>query len=1613
MFKNYNIYRNEMFQQLVEEASSISKQLSTDIQVMNTYYLYNAEERILRRRRELMADYPKSKEALYQHAIIQFFYDRMDERHKAIFDHFVNMLEDRIVLNRLGNVRSYKTTDYYIEIEGIYRFALSCVYMNRLNLDVVSHLKGKSYFTDDLGYDFIEPGYYAACINMDDEVLDALSSMIYDNEGLIHFSNNIIKGMLLSDCERAHDMIMDVLASAARSEGLRQSIVEAIDFAKLDVYTRFLSYIHENNLIRFSSVKRAFMCYTGIEGMVEEKKAKILEEGIYHCLVNHQQVTYLQSESALDLYIGLYAMATERLENALNYIGRMILEVEDYKKAVMILFIRRCDRKIRFEYIENLLETITNEQLMGSLLTEIGGQIVFDSNEQKITYIQLLSKRLDSMKKNVGSYGILDEASKQTIHLNQTVNHMITLCDDIQDGYEYAYKHLNRISYIHKIHNINHPFVRHEVIKLIGSNTENHRRVAYDTIIKEGIELTHEEYKELAIFLKSKRSDTRKYVTTLFQKADPAIVIDCAADLIEDKNYQKRSGGLSILVENKERLIHHHQYERIRQLVDTHEFEVELKEEVSILKGDSFQTKEAQRLYDEDYEPQMHNITYDKRLIKQYLNPDEKKMVAFIKEVVSIYHTVLGREVELKRYNGSIEVETFGYGYFNSIRLNRPYGSREDISYQDYVFYEECIRLDALVESKDIELFQFYIGLMHNHIMGTSYYVERSRQTFEELTAHGYYPKLKTLRKYLKSLDEQKGPHYLESCLNVLDLLAYYKKERGTMTKVDYSYFFLNAYAYMTVLDEKARNSQNMGTAFDTRLLYMTLNEVNIKERGELVVQLMLHRERLNRDSSITFDYQYLFKFVELGYLPEDCIYKEFFDFKEFGGYSKTTNSRSIIQYVNHRARRNQATQLEQDTYNRSIDAMLEVELDRTEKDTLYSGSIHAANSFYGIEVFLKAIYKMGKMPFLRGYSWVKGGKKNIFSHIIYYCEPLESDTQEAFNEMVKGYKISDRKLLEAGMYNLKFIDYVTNYLGMEGLKKAAYYFKAHMKENFDEEDQVMIRRYTDLDFDDLHRGQMDIKWFMESYKELGEKNFTLLYECSKYITTGGNHKRAQYFADAVLGRLKEADVLEKIKDKRNQEMVLAYGLLPLGTHKMKDALKRYKTLQQFIKESKQFGAQRKASELTKATIAIQNLARTCGYVDVNRFIWAMEIEMATENSHYYTPETIDDIQVWLDVSQPENPHIAVEKNGNRLKSIPAKYNKTEYVKELKVVKKELKEQFSRTKKSFETAMIDEVLFDYEEILSLKEHPVIRHIIDKLLWSCGDFCGLLSEENQLVTFDGEVELSKTDTLRIVHPTRLLANNIWADWQNYIMEHEIVQPFKQVFREVYVMTAEEKVNDGYTNRFAGYQIEPKQTYGLLKSRDWVVNDYDGFEKINHSHDLRIDLYCYADWYTPSSIESPTLEKVEFIDNKTGKTKDMSQLAEVIFSEVMRDLDLVVSVAYIGGVDVAMNHSTIEMRQRILKYNLGLFKVENYSMEAYHIIVQGTYGKYSVHLGSGIIHMEGKGMLPVFPVHSQQRGHIFLPFVDDDPKTAEIMSKVLMLAKDNQIKDPSILKFIRQS
>ena len=67
--------------------------------------------------------------------------------------------------------------------------------------------------------------------------------------------------------------------------------------------------------------------------------------------------------------------------------------------------------------------------------------------------------------------------------------------------------------------------------------------------------------------------------------------------------------------------------------------------------------------------------------------------------------------------------------------------------------------------------------------------------------------------------------------------------------------------------------------------------------------------------------------------------------------------------------------------------------------------------------------------------------------------------------------------------------------------------------------------------------------------------------------------------------------------------------------------------------------------------------------------------------------------------------------------------------------------------------------------------------------------------------------------------------------------------------------------------------------------------------------------------------------------------------------------------------------------------------------------GTDGR--LHLGTAVIHVIPAGYLCIVPAGKASQKSVALPFVDDDQRTSEVLSKLLLLSADDKIKDPTIL------
>lgn len=683
------------------------------------------------------------------------------------------------------------------------------------------------------------------------------------------------------------------------------------------------------------------------------------------------------------------------------------------------------------------------------------------------------------------------------------------------------------------------------------------------------------------------------------------------------------------------------------------------------------------------------------------------------------------------------------------------------------------------------------------------------------------------------------------------------------------------------------------------------------------------------------------------------------------------------------------------------IEAALNEEFNRGSLQTPYSYLLVHLGRFYGIETFFKALSA------LRGLTWVRsfyGNSKNeVLSYILKNCIKTENDTYESFLSLIKEYQITNEELMRATLFNPEFVDFVAKYLNIPHLKLAIFWFIAHLNESLygDRQDRRIeqIKEFSDISYLDFKDGAFDYQWYQEMIEKVPRKVLNQIYKDAKYITVGGLHKRAQRFFDAMNGQITKEECLEKINQTRNKDYCLIYSLVPIENKD--DLYERYSILSEFVRQSKQFGAQRQLSERRTVDIALENLARAAQYASTELFIFEMEAQTPSDIFNEYR---IDDIIIAPYVDDVKYKiGYKIEKNGKQLSSIPTKYSKDEIVIKLREQVKLLNHKLRRIITSFEAAMNNHICFTADQLSKMCREKLILILLSKLVFLTG---------NTLCIFDGELknidgQPISEKTVFIAHAVELKKKGLLKDAIKYIAKKNIRQPFKQVLREIYSKTELELTQDEVL-RFKGFEVDIKKCVGALKGKGWSISEDIGLRKVYYHTDSIAAIFRECDFMYSIDLTNINreLHGIFFLKRKDGEVIPIKNVDDITYSETLRDVDLMISISSKVIYDFELAMSTIEVRHEVLKSIIGLLDLQNVSFLKDNIKIEGAYGIYTINIRTGLVFKEGKGNLSLATVYSIDKP-ILLDFIDEDPLTADIISKAVILAKDNTIKDPAIL------
>jgi len=404
--------------------------------------------------------------------------------------------------------------------------------------------------------------------------------------------------------------------------------------------------------------------------------------------------------------------------------------------------------------------------------------------------------------------------------------------------------------------------------------------------------------------------------------------------------------------------------------------------------------------------------------------------------------------------------------------------------------------------------------------------------------------------------------------------------------------------------------------------------------------------------------------------------------------------------------------------------------------------------------------------------------------------------------------------------------------------------------------------------------------------------------------------------------------------------------------------------------------------------------------------------------------------------------------DGKTQKSVPAFVKKTQAarLKSIKTQVKNISQNLTAQRNRLDRCYIQDRTWTYSDFKKYYlEHGLMSFLAKRLVWifEKGEEKATAFWRDGWKTTNGVAInwINNETTVKLWHPVFSDIPEIQA-WRDFMQKYEIVQPMKQAFREVYLLTDAEINTKTYSNRMAAHILKQHQFNQLAKLRGWSYTLIGGWDGGYDEHctieipafDLQAEYWITHlpndEHYTDSGIYIYVgTDQVRFYNQQRNNPLSMIDIPKIIFSEIMRDVDMFVGVSSVGN-DPQWNDNggmpqhrdywasysfgdlteVAKTRKSILERLLPKLKIAKVAeLDGKFLKVKGTYTTYKIHIGSTNILMEPNDQyLCIVPSGKKDKNteSIFLPF-EGDRGFSILLSKAFMLADDTKITDSTII------
>ncbi len=1253
-------------------------------------------------------------------------------------------------------------------------------------------------------------------------VIEALRNIMFgENQGAL-LTRTMIRGIVQSHSEECYDMLGRLLIAAQLQEGLRQHIMESLDEGTVEASIYLLRIVLEHKLDRFSSVIRALDTWTGL-GFSDQKPAvirKCLELALRTLTDEAYREEAAGSRDSLEFYFSLWAAATYAVEDAVEGAAKVLNHGERYQKLAALYFLAQIN-------VSHLQHLVAGEQLTRAAddLEQVAWILksYYSTHQVIYNYDSGDSKRKIDLSDSPIS-AELNVRREQFMALMHALSQLkgpsqgfegnsfpwsvsLTADDLLRCMMTLAAYDLDAVMIDHLIDcgsrmdiHIRHGFLvnligsaaegkpREYLLSALGDKSPGNRETALKLL--DSLDLTEAELDKVTALLKSKTGSIRQASIQLLLKQEDAALGKRLSVLLNASNEQQRLAGLTIAEsiqqdENRAKLL-----ETAMSLVQQLHSKGKATSQEQVLIDKLLNQDQPEYGFENGfglYEPanqleipsqfdhyqlvggQKPGATeLENSYVKQLAAWDPDKLLGIYKHFESLIEHYRDYEYEAQYYSHYSEKVLMGnqnYG-LSPVKVAGE-GELDRDKLDSYPLPEVWRQAVRELELTPVVMAQFLYASRHfcnNNEQNEEWLTNLYADVLDKEKSNRLNNALKDF-KHIRITEQLVRLLFIEGdpVQNFALCMGIYRSLRNRLTVEQCAVERMrpgNSYYYR----------QNDGfPALDVEYLEYWLGKAekhtdHEEQFREYFFTSFSSYKLMKKKSAARLSVETLVKAHYLGMIGDELLLQEMFS-GHFAG--------DLIRLLTHSQWGKQLIQQYPSVpplVDKAVTRIVEIESSRGDLPTGVSKLAQNVNRFEGMRFFISILRGLGKETFQRGYVYgSKQTKKEVLSSLLKSCYPAPGEDANLLGELLVQSGITEQRLLEAAMYAPQWVDIVQQHLGWPGLKSAAWYFHAHINESFSAQKETEVAIYSPVSAQSFNDGAFDGEWFKSAYETLGSERFNMLYSCAKYITDGGSsHRRAQLFADAALGKLDKQVLVEEIRAARNKDKLLSYTLLPIKSGDKHEALERYEFIQRFLKESKQFGAQRRESEGKACDIALGNLARNFGYGDVNRMMWELEAEKFGEISDFFQPQEIGGANLWLEFDEEGQVELRAEKGGKLLKNVPAAIKKHEQVLLLKDMQKSLKDQHARAKQSLEQAMEKSSRFTTRELAAITRNPVVASLARHLVWvsqESGAVGYMHQPENEqaescfaLRQPDGSLtELQPDAELLLAHPVHLYAS----------------------------------------------------------------------------------------------------------------------------------------------------------------------------------------------------------------------------------------------------------------